>query len=133
MSNTSYTRFVPSPSAPAPTSTKISSTSASSTSAPPTTMQPTHTSIPEYMDVEDFIKFLQATLGAFVRFSLPVKFIKLLFRSFFSEVERTMFNELLSRDDLCTTGNGIQIKLVISRMELWLSQKTVKPYIGNAR
>eukprot|EP01125_Pyxidicula_operculata_P022990 TRINITY_DN9740_c0_g1_i1.p1 TRINITY_DN9740_c0_g1~~TRINITY_DN9740_c0_g1_i1.p1 ORF type:complete len:908 (+),score=193.86 TRINITY_DN9740_c0_g1_i1:17-2740(+) len=68
-------------------------------------------------DVDDLCAHFGEVLISMRRFSLPLSMIRHLFTSFASNLNHFLFNLVCSKEELCTAGNGFQIKLMISRLE----------------
>lgn len=58
---------------------------------------------------------------------LPEALIAQCIRQIYFFIDVTLFNELMDRKDLCTTGHGFQIKIQLSQLEGWVLQKS-KPF-----
>eukprot|EP01124_Arcella_intermedia_P022675 TRINITY_DN3432_c0_g1_i1.p1 TRINITY_DN3432_c0_g1~~TRINITY_DN3432_c0_g1_i1.p1 ORF type:complete len:841 (+),score=195.18 TRINITY_DN3432_c0_g1_i1:151-2673(+) len=76
-------------------------------------------------ELSDVLSFLSDYLLSFWRFALGTTLVQDIFSSLMSSVNRFMFNQLLSNEGLCTAANGFQIKLTLSLLMQWLTQKDV--------
>jgi len=82
--------------------------------------------------MSDVVRLFEELLAVFKCYSLPVPLIQSLFESFVFVINRLLFNILMSEAELCTAGNGFQIKLSLSQLHEWLSAKANKAYVGKA-
>eukprot|EP01125_Pyxidicula_operculata_P009778 TRINITY_DN3212_c0_g2_i3.p1 TRINITY_DN3212_c0_g2~~TRINITY_DN3212_c0_g2_i3.p1 ORF type:complete len:814 (-),score=236.69 TRINITY_DN3212_c0_g2_i3:140-2581(-) len=83
-------------------------------------------------NLSDLINYLEDLLSKLKRFALPIPLISRIFKSIVGYINIIIFNALIMRSDLCTTGTAMQIKMTISQFDSWMSGKLVKPLLGDA-